>query len=198
MAYVLKGKKGSTIRFVPLKNGIVEKETLSYSSSVTSNSIEDGSNIIDHVNNAAGAFSISGIIIGGDSAINSLKAMRDSCDIITYLGVTRISNLVFTSLKFERSSKNKNGATFYATFKQIKNSALEYVSPRESELMTSQDKGKSSNAQLSKTVNAGTVVVSTQTVSSSSVEKYSSAYKQISSSAPLTRVTGGYSGVGNK
>ena len=107
MAYTLTGRKGGTVRFIPMQNGVVEKESESYSSSVTSNPIENGSDINDHVNNDAGTFSISGTIVGGEGAINALKAMRNARDIMTYTGVTRISNLVFTSLKFDRSYKNR-------------------------------------------------------------------------------------------
>ena len=107
MAYTLTGRKGGTVRFVPFQTGVVEKESESYSSSVTSNPIEAGSEINDHVNNAAGTLNISGTIVGGDGAVNALKAMRESRDLITYIGVTRMANLVFTSLKFDRTSKNK-------------------------------------------------------------------------------------------
>ena len=34
MAYTLAGRKGGTVRFEPLENGIVEKESESYSSTV--------------------------------------------------------------------------------------------------------------------------------------------------------------------
>ena len=139
MAYTLTGRKGGTVRFVPFENGVVEKESESYSSSVTSNPVEDGADINDHVNNAAGQLTISGTIVGGDSAINALKAMRESRDIITYTGVTRMANLVFTSLKFDRSYKNRNGASFSATLKQVKLVSSEFV-PMDSEvLMSSQD-----------------------------------------------------------
>ena len=139
MAYTLTGRKGGTVRFVPFENGVVEKESESYSSSVTSNPVEDGADINDHVNNAAGQLTISGTIVGGDSAINALKAMRESRDIITYTGVTRMTNLVFTSLKFDRSYKNRNGASFSATLKQVRLVSSEFV-PMDSEvLMSSQD-----------------------------------------------------------
>jgi len=42
MAYILTSNKGGTVRFEPLKNGLVEKESESYSSTVTSNPIENG------------------------------------------------------------------------------------------------------------------------------------------------------------
>ena len=78
MAYTLTGRKSGTVRFEPRSTGVVEKESESYSSSVTSNPIEDGGEINDHVNNAAGKLTISGTIIGGEAAITALKAMRDA------------------------------------------------------------------------------------------------------------------------
>lgn len=195
MAYTLTGRKGGTVRFVPLQNGIVEKESESYSSSVTSNPIEDGADINDHVNNAMGTLSISGTIIGGDSAINALKAMRDARDIVTYTGVTRMSNLVFTSLKFDRSYKNKNGASFSATFQQIRTVASGVAPAGLTEPMTSQDAGNNSNQQLAKTANTGLTTVASQSVSSASAAKHEAAYNTTSSSAPLTRTTESYDGL---
>lgn len=195
MAYTLTGRKGGTVRFVSLQTGVVEKESESYSSSVTSNPIEAGSEINDHVNNAAGTLNISGTIIGGDSAINALKAMRDSRDLITYTGVTRMSNLVFTSLKFDRTSKNKNGASFSATLKQVQVTTSGYVSMNAVEPMINQDQGRNSDAQLAKTASAGLTTVALQSVSFASAENYRAAYKGSCSSAPLMRATGGYSGL---
>lgn len=195
MAYTLTGRRGGTVRFEPFQNGIIEKESESYSSSVTSNPIEDGADLTDHVNNAMGQLTISGTIIGGEHAINALKAMRDSRDILTYIGMSRMSNLVFTSLKFDRSYKNKNGASFSATLKQIRTSVSDYVPMNGVETMTRQDAGRSGNAQLAMTKNAGQTTTAYQTVSSASVIKRSAAYTSPSSSAPLMRVTGGYNGL---
>lgn len=195
MAYMLTSSKGGTVRFIPNDTGVVEKESESYSSSITSNPVEDGADINDHVNNAQGQLSISGTIVGGDSAINRLKQMRASRAILTYIGVTRMSGLVITSLKFDRSYKNKNGASFSLTLKQIRTTSSEYVSMDGVQSMTSQDAGKSSNAQLAKTANAGTTVIAYQSVSSASVNRRNAAYSGGSSSAPLTRQTGGYDGV---
>lgn len=195
MAYILTSWRGGTVRFEGMKNGVVEKESESYSSTVTSNPIENGAEINDHVNNASGTLNISGVIIGGDGAINALKAMRASRDIITYIGVTRMSNLVFTSLKFDRTPKNGNGASFSATLKLVQISSTGYV-PIDGELpMTSQDAGKFDDQQLAKTANAGLTVVSLQSVSSASAERHEEAYTQPSSSAPLTRQTGAYAGL---
>lgn len=195
MAYTLTGRKSGTVRFNPMQTGVVEKESESYSSTVTSNPIENGSTINDHVNNDAGSFSISGTIVGGEGAINALKAMRDLRDIITYIGVSRVTNLVFTSLKFDRSYKNKNGAAFSATFKRVQTTSPEYIPAGESLPMTSQDTGKSDDAQLAKTANAGLTTVSLQSVSPASFERHMAAYSLPSSTAPMTRLTGGYSGL---
>ena len=195
MAYVLMGRKGGTVRFEPFENGIIESESESYSSSVTSNPIEAGADINDHVNNAAGSLSISGTIIGGDGAINALKAMRDSRDILTYIGATRMTNLVFTSLKFDRSYKNRNGASFSATLKQILTTSSEYVPMDAALSMTSQDAGKTSNRQLARTVNAGMTTLAVMSISSTGEARRLAAYHLPSSAAPLTRITGGYSGL---
>lgn len=195
MAYTLTGRKGGTVRFVPFQTGIVEKESESYSSSVTSNPVEAGSEMNDHINNASGTLNISGTVVGGDNAINRLKAMRDSRDILTYIGITCMRNLVFTNLKFDYSYKNKKGASFSATLKQIQITSADFV-PTDTVLsMINQDTGKSSNAQLAKTSNAGLTTVSLQTVSSASAKNYRDAYNTPSSSAPFTRITGSYNGL---
>lgn len=195
MAYTLTGQKGGTVRFVPFENGVVEKESESYSSSVTSNPVESGSDINDHVINDTGQFTISGTIVGGNSAINALKAMRESRDIITYTGATRMMNLVFTSLKFDRSYKNRNGASFSATLKQVRLVSSEYVPMNSEVLMSSQDAGKTDNQRLAKTVSMGMTTAALQSVSSTSAERYREAYNTLSSAAPLTRITGGYDGL---
>lgn len=195
MAYTLTGRKGGTVRFVPMENGLVEKESESYSSSVTSNPIESGAEINDHVNNSAGTLNISGTIVGGESAVNALKAMRDARDIISYVGVTRMDNLVFTSLKFERGYKNKNGASFSAAFKQVQITSPEYVSSDGTVSMVQQDAGKSDDPQLAVTENSGLTTPEIQSVSVSSAERYQDAYTTTSSAAPLTRNTGGYAGL---
>lgn len=195
MAYTLTGRKGGTVRFVPMQNGVVENESESYSSSVTSNPVEGGADINDHVNNAAGKLNISGTIIGGEEAITALKAMRDSRDVISYAGKVRMGNLVFTSLKFDYSYKNKNGAAFSATLTKILTTSPDYVPMNTKKSMTSQDSGKSKKKQLKKTKKAGLKMKSSQTVSSASKEKYKAVSIQKCSPAPLTRRTGGYSGI---
>ena len=106
-----------------------------------------------------------------------------------------MTNLVFTSLKFDRSYKNRNGASFSATLKQVRLVSSEFV-PMDSEvLMSSQDAGKTDNQQLAKTASMGMTTASLQSVSSASAERYREAYDTPSSSAPLTRSTGSYDGL---
>ena len=106
-----------------------------------------------------------------------------------------MANLVFTSLKFERSYKNRDGASFSATLKQLQLTSAEYVPQNEQTPMSSQDAGKSGNAQLAKTANAGMTTVSVQSVSVVAADRYEAAYAHPSSSAPLTRKTGAYDGL---
>lgn len=193
MAYTLKSQKGLTVRFVPFDSGVIEKESESYHSAVTTNPIEAGSEINDHVNNAAGALMLSGTIVGGEGAVTELKAMRESRELITYTGVTRMNNLVFTSLKFERTYKNSKGASFSATLRQVQ--TLITTPETGDDTMTMQDVGKSDDSQLSKTSSAGQQTISYQSVSSASAAKLIEATPTNSSAAPTIRITGGYDGL---
>ena len=145
MAYTLKGAKSGTVKFEPKKNGVVEKESESYDSSVTSNAIESGSDINDHVSNESGTFTISGVIVGGTGAISALKKMRDSRDVITYTGKSKMENLVFTSLKFDYSYDNRDGASFTASFKQVQRVAKKKATKKST--MTEQDSAKKTQSK---------------------------------------------------
>ncbi|MBR1438040.1 MAG: hypothetical protein IJ587_05825 [Synergistaceae bacterium] len=106
-----------------------------------------------------------------------------------------MANLVFTSLKFDRSYKNRDGASFSASLKQLQLTSAEYVSTDSQMPMSSQDAGKNDNSQLAKTANAGMTTVSLQSVSAVAANRYEAAYARPSSSAPLTRRTGAYDGL---
>ena len=80
MAYVLTGQNGNTVRFEPYETGVVEKESESYSSSVTSNPIEDGSDINDHVNNAAGTLNITKTTNAGTTTVAIQSVSSSSVD----------------------------------------------------------------------------------------------------------------------
>ena len=194
MAYTLKGAKSGTVKFEPMKSGVVEVESESFESSVTTNAIESGSDINDHVNNENEKFSISGVVTG-TSSISALKKMRDSRDIITYTGKIKVNNLVFTSLKFDYSYDNRDGAAFSATFQKIQRVTKKKVTKKSK--MTDQDanKKKKKKKQTSKTKKSGKKNTAQQYASAAAVLKHVSAYKFLSSIAPLTRITGGYDGL---
>lgn len=194
MAYTIQGRKGGIVRFTPDDNGNIQTESLSLTSKVTLNPVENGADITDHVVNETARFSVSGTIIGGEKAVTALKNMRDKRDILTYTGRSRVSNIVITSLSFDYNSKNKNGCTFKAQFQEIVLTSSERVEVGEKPMMTQQDAGKSNN-QAKKTANAGTKTLVTQTVSGKAYSNYVNSYKGGSTSGPATRQTPSYSGV---
>ena len=65
MAYTITGRKSGSVRFEPDTIGNIQSEAVSMSSKVTSNPIENGADINDHVVKDPVKFSISGTIIGG-------------------------------------------------------------------------------------------------------------------------------------
>lgn len=198
MSYTLKGSKGTTVEFKPMDNGVIDKESESYSSTVTSNPIESGAVINDHITNAAGTLTISGVVVGGEAAITALKSLRDSRDTITYTGMTQMKDLVFTSLKFDRTSQNKDGATFSATLKQIQRAPTKKATKKAKQTMTAQDAGKSKKKKTKKTKKKGKKTKSTKSVSKSSAKKKKKAYKGSKNQSPKTRKTGSYDGLSKK
>lgn len=194
MAYTIEGRKSGTVRFTP-DDGNIQTESLSLTSKVTSNPVESGADLNDHVINEMARFNVSGTIIGGDKAVAALKSMRDKRDILTYTGRSRVSNLVITTLTFDYSAKNKTGCAFKAQFQEVLISSSEKVEVGEMPPMTTQDAGKASTPQAKPTANAGTQTLATQTVSGSAYADYVNAYNGNSSSGPATRTTASYSGV---
>jgi hypothetical protein len=194
VAYTLTGEKSGEVRFDPDENGIINRESESFTSRVTSNPVENGADINDHVINDSQRLSINGVIIGGDDAKAALLNMRDKRDIVTYTGRTRVSSLVFTSLSFDYSARNKDGNTFRATLQKI-----DIISAQVTDVgavpMTTQDAGKANTSQANKTANAGTQTTVIQPISSSSYANYSDAYRGDSSPGPASRQTPSYNGV---
>ena len=194
MAYTITGRKSGVVRFEPGDNGNVNRESESLTSRVTSNPIESGSDINDHVINEQGKLNITGIIIGGNEAIAALKAMREKRDIVAYAGRSRVDNLVFTSLSFDYESKNKVGCAFKASFQAIQIESPEVVEVG-SIPMTTQDTGKAATPQAAKTANAGTQTTTTQIISGAAYASYVDSYRGNSNSGPTTRATASYNGV---
>jgi hypothetical protein len=195
MAYTIEGRKSGIVRFIPDDNGNIQTESLSMTSKVTSNPVESGADINDHVVHDTARFSISGTIIGGEKAVSALKSMRDRRDILTYTGRSRVSNLVITSLSFDYNPKNKTGCTFKAQFQEIRVVSSEKVEVGTMPTMTQQDAGKASTSQAKKTASAGMQTTVNQTISGSAYASYVNSYSGGSSSGPATRATASYSGV---
>lgn len=195
MAYTIEGRKSGIVRFLPDDNGNIQTESLSLTSKVTSNPVESGADVNDHVVHDTARFSISGTIIGGDKAVAALKGMRDRRDILTYTGRSRVSNLVITSLSFDYNPKNKTGCTFKAQFQEILIVSAEKVEVGSFPPMSQQDAGKASTSQAKKTSKAGTQTVVTQSISGSAYASYVNSYNGGSSNGPATRATASYSGV---
>ena len=86
MAYILTGKKCGVVRLDPKQTGIVTAESASYSSKATSNPIENGSDINDHVVTDPVKFTLTGVTIGGDAAAATLRKMWEERDILEYIG----------------------------------------------------------------------------------------------------------------
>ena len=76
MAYTITGRKSGSVRFEPDTIGNIQSEAVSMSSKVTSNPIENGADINDHVVKDPVKFSISGTIIGGQQGQQTLQTMR--------------------------------------------------------------------------------------------------------------------------
>ena len=136
MAYTITGRKSGSVRFEPDTIGNIQSEAVSMSSKVTSNPIENGADINDHVVKDPVKFSISGTIIGGQQGQQTLQTMRDRRDIVTYTGRVRIANLVITSLSFDYGAKNAKGCTFKVSFQQVNISSSEVVEVGAMPMMT--------------------------------------------------------------
>lgn len=200
MAYTITGRKSGSVRFEPDTIGNIQSEAVSMSSKVTSNPIENGADINDHVVKDPVKFSISGTIIGGQQGQQTLQTMRDRRDIVTYTGRVRIANLVITSLSFDYGAKNAKGCTFKVSFQQVNISSSEVVEVGAMPMMTQQDTGKPtsySTAQTKKTSSDGLKTTVSETISSSAYAAYVNSYnsKLASSSGPATRATASYNGV---
>lgn len=202
MSYTLIGQKCGTVRFEPIDNGTITSESLSRSSKVTTNPIEDGSDINDHVVKSPESYAITGVVVGGSNAAAKLKAMWEKRDILTYTGRSRFTNMVITSYKEDVNSKNADGFSFSITLQKVTITSAVYVPVGETPLMSQQDAGKPTSPDLARscraTQQAGLTTTMSTTISSSAYnEKYVAAYnnKPASSNGPTTRNSPSYNGV---
>ena len=136
MAYTITGEKCGTVRLDAEKTGVVVTESVQRSSKVTSNPVEKGSDINDHVINDPVVFSITGVFLDEDQS-DILERMWKEKDVVEYTGRTRISDCVITSFKSDISADNKNGSKFTVSLKVINRVSAEYVASGE-QMMSAQ------------------------------------------------------------
>lgn len=201
MAYTLTGKKCGVVRLDPRQTGIVTAESAQYSSKATSNPIENGSDINDHVVTDPVKYTLTGITIGGDSSAATLRKMWRERDILDYIGQGRVSNCVITNLKLDISAKNKTGVGFTIQLQVVNITSAGYVASGE-QLMSAQDAdtgestapmngtAQSSGTNQKKATTAdGLKTTTSQSISSSAYAQYVQSYasKPDSSGGPSSR-----------
>ena len=177
MAYTITGEKCGTVRLDAEKTGVVVTESVQRSSKVTSNPVEKGSDINDHVINDPVVFSITGVFLDEDQS-DILERMWKEKDVVEYTGRTRISDCVITSFKSDISADNKNGSRFTVSLKVINRVSAEYVESGE-QMMSAQDANASkkvSKSQTKSTTADGLHTTVSQTISSSAYSSYVNSY----------------------
>lgn len=197
--YVLEGKKCGAVRFTP-DIGVMNKEVVGRSSTITDNPVEGGGNINDHVFTQPRSFQLAGTVVNGAAAIATLDAMWKKGDILTYTGRNRIGNLVIQSLQSTHDAKNSRGFTFTATLKQITigsaeaAGAVQMMSEQDASAMAASPAAggsSKSGSQTSKARADGLKTTASTTISASAYAKYVSSYdsKPTSSAGPTSRAT---------
>ena len=184
MAYTITGEKCGTVRLDAENSGVVVTESVQRSSKVTSNPVEKGSDINDHVINDPVVFSITGVFLDEDQS-DILERMWKEKDVVEYTGRTRISDCVITSFKSDISADNKNGSKFTVSLKVINRVSAEDANASK----------KVSKSQTKSTTADGLHTTVSQTISSSAYSSYVNSYanKAASSSGPSGRMTRAYS-----
>ena len=195
MPYILRGRKNGAVRFND--SGTVTDESKKFSGRITSYSVEQNSNISDHFERNPATGSISGVLVGGGSAVATLEAMANSGDICEYVGSYRMDNIVLTTLDFSTNSANKNGFSFTASFQRVGIVSAQYVAVGAAPLMSEQDNGKSSVAQVNtKPASHGLQTTTSESISTNAYAAYVNSFNQkpAASAGPASRSTPVYTG----
>lgn len=207
MAYTLTGQKCGVVRLDPRQTGIVTAESSQYSSKATSNPIENGCEINDHVVTDPEKYTLTGVTIGGSAASDTLKRMWKEGDILEYAGRIHVSSCVIISLKQDIAAKNMNGVSFTLQLQVVNITTAGYSASGE-QLMSAQDANtgesaaamnsaaKSKGTNQKKTTTAdGLKTTTAQAISSSAYASYVKSYasKPASSSGPSSRQQASFS-----
>lgn len=198
MAYTLTGEKCGTVRLDAATTGVIITESVQRSSKVTSNPVEQGADINDHVVNDPLKFTITGVTINGDGQAAILRRMWQQKDVLTYVGRNRIANCVITSYKADSNAKNLNGSNFTIQLQVVNRVSSDYVESGE-QMMSAQDADASTSVSASQTKATsadGLKTTATQAISSSAYAAYVNSYssKAASSPGPTARSATAFSG----
>lgn len=198
MAYTLTGERCGTVRLDASKTGVVVTESVQRSSKVTSNPVEQGADINDHVVSDPVKFTLTGVLIGGDDQAAALRQMWKEKDVLTYVGRIRIEGCVIISYKEDVSAKNRNGYSFTLQLQVVNRTSADYMESGE-QLMSMQDAAASTSvsAAQTKTTRAdGLRTTVSQSISSSAYADYVNSYanKAASSSGPTARSATAFGG----
>lgn len=108
---------------------VVEKETPSYTNTITEKPVEKGVNIADHIKQNSYTLGISGIVAGDgyQDVLNQLIAIRDNGTLVTYSGLNTVDNLAIESFTPPRGVDISNGFQFDINFKQVRVTSLQTI-----------------------------------------------------------------------
>ena len=197
MSYQIVGKKCGTVSFQS-RAGTIKSESLTSSSKMTSNAIEGGSSIEDHVQLNPEQMQISGVVVkNADQYQDALNRMWKARDLVSYYGRIKLIDCVITSLKTNMLPDNKNGFTFTATLQKANIVSGQYVEMGEVKLMSQQDQKSTTknSAQTSSTKAAGLKTTTSKNISNSSYAAYVNSYNSSSSSGASQRTSQSYNGI---
>lgn len=156
---------------------------------MTSNAVEDGGTIEDHVYKNPVQMQISGIIVGGMEGAAALENMWRQRDLVSYTGRMHESNMVITSLKLDTDKGNRDGCAFSASLQKVTLASSSYVDISGFRLMSSQDGATGIKSK-------GMSTTASESVSENAYVKYVNSYNRQSNNGPNARKTASYNGIG--
>ncbi len=205
MSYRLTGRKSGTVTFLP-STGTILRETITRSSKMTSNAIENGGSIEDHVSLNPEQLQLEGVVVRDHNAFQAkLESMQRNRDLVSYTGKLRVTDYVITNLQIKEEPSNRKGFRFTATLQKANLVAGQYVEIGQTELMSQQDvqNNKTSeegvrSSQTSSVKETGLKTTVSQQISQSAYTAYVDSYNGKSSSGPLQRKTQSYDGLSER
>ncbi len=136
---------------------VTVEETTTLKNSITSEPVESGSAITDHVKSEPKSISINGVIVGKDAAkqFSKLSIYAETGQIGQYVGRVILSNCVIESFSSTRNKGISNGFEFSVTFTEIPIASKQSIKINVSklnipEIKTKEKKGKQAKKKKKK------------------------------------------------